>query len=227
MNILVFSLAICFTSILAGFLGALTGLGGGVVIVPVLCIIFKIDLHYAIGASLVSVIATSSGAAAAYVRDGYSNIRVGMFLEVATTLGALLGAYLVAKVSANWIGFVGGLGMIHYGESLLGDIQGTGDLHARSLANWQVHMGSACLGTAAFAIILFLLELLGHKSKIYAWRATWPWLPLVGVIALATRIHFPAYVVIVMCVLDVGWASYKIWATRKASNLGGGRRGSN
>lgn len=101
------------TSILAGFLGALTGLGGGVVIVPVLCLIFKIDLHYAIGASLVSVIATSSGAAAAYVRDGYSNIRIGMFLEVATTLGALLGAYLVAKVSADWIGVVFGAVLLY------------------------------------------------------------------------------------------------------------------
>lgn len=109
MSVLLFSLELCVTSILAGFLGALTGLGGGVVIVPVLCIAFKIDLHYAIGASLVSVIATSSGAAAAYVRDGYSNIRIGMFLEVATTLGALLGAYLVARVSTNWIGVAFGL----------------------------------------------------------------------------------------------------------------------
>jgi hypothetical protein len=90
-------------------LGALTGLGGGVVIVPVLCLVFKIDLHYAIGASLVSVIATSSGAAAAYVREGYSNIRIGMFLEVATTLGALFGAYLTAKVSGNWIGIIFGM----------------------------------------------------------------------------------------------------------------------
>jgi uncharacterized membrane protein YfcA len=113
MNTLYFSLAICATSILAGFLGALTGLGGGVVIVPVLCLLFKIDLHYAIGASLVSVIATSSGAAAAYVRDGYSNIRIGMFLEVATTLGALLGAYLVAKVSVDWIGIVFGAVLLY------------------------------------------------------------------------------------------------------------------
>jgi uncharacterized protein len=113
MNTLSFSLAICITSIMAGFLGALTGLGGGMVIVPVLCLIFKIDLHYAMGASLVSVIATSSGAAAAYVRDGYSNIRIGMFLGVATTLGALLGAYLVAKVSANWIGIVFGIVLLY------------------------------------------------------------------------------------------------------------------
>jgi hypothetical protein len=109
MNELWLCLELCLTSILAGFLGALTGLGGGVVIVPALCLVFKIDLHYAIGASLVSVIATSSGAAASYVREGYSNIRIGMFLEVATTLGALLGAYLVAKVSTGWIGAIFGL----------------------------------------------------------------------------------------------------------------------
>jgi uncharacterized protein len=84
MIVLSLSLAVCVTSIVAGFFGALTGLGGGAVIVPVLCLLFKIDLHYAIGASLVSVIATSSGAAAAYVREGYSNIRIGMFLEVAS-----------------------------------------------------------------------------------------------------------------------------------------------
>jgi len=113
MNILSFSFAICLTSVIAGFLGALTGLGGGVVIVPVLCLLFKVDLHYAIGASLVSVIATSSGAAAAYVRDGYSNVRIGMFLEVATTLGALLGAYMVAKVSADWIGILFGVVLLY------------------------------------------------------------------------------------------------------------------
>ena len=68
-------------ALVAGFLGALTGLGGGVVIVPLLALGFGVDIHYAIGASLVSVIATFSGAAAAYVKEGYTNIRIGMFLE--------------------------------------------------------------------------------------------------------------------------------------------------
>jgi hypothetical protein len=113
MNVLCFSLALFGTSLLAGFLGAMTGLGGGVVIVPVLCLLFKVDLHYALGASLISVIATSSGAAAAYVREGFSNIRIGMFLEVTTTLGALLGAYLTAKVSGNWIGVIFGLVLLY------------------------------------------------------------------------------------------------------------------
>ena len=113
MSILSFTIAVFGSSILAGLLGALTGLGGGVVIVPVLCLVFKVNLHYAIGASLVSVIATSSGAAAAYVREGFSNIRIGMFLEVATTLGAFFGAYLTAKVSANWIGIIFGAVLLY------------------------------------------------------------------------------------------------------------------
>ena len=98
---------------MAGFLGALTGLGGGVVLVPLLTIFFHVDLHYAIGASLVSVIATSSGSAAAYVKEGFSNIRIGMFLEIATTFGALLGAYLTAKVPASMIAVIFGLMLVY------------------------------------------------------------------------------------------------------------------
>ena len=113
MTILTFTLAIFGTSILAGLLGALTGLGGGVVVVPVLALLFHVDLRYAIGASLVSVIATSSGAAAAYVREGFSNIRIGMFLEIATTLGALVGAYLTAMVSTKAIGIVFGVVLLY------------------------------------------------------------------------------------------------------------------
>ena len=85
----------------AGLLGALTGLGGGIIIVPLLTLGFGVDLRYAIGASLIAVIATSSGAAAAYVREGYTNLRVGMLLEVATTLGALAGAWAAAVVAPN------------------------------------------------------------------------------------------------------------------------------
>ena len=93
MNFLEFSLLVWLGSLAAGFLGSLTGLGGGVVIVPLLALRFGVDIHYAIGATLVSVIATSSGAAAAYVGEGFSNIRIGMFLEIATTTpGAIAGA---------------------------------------------------------------------------------------------------------------------------------------
>ncbi len=90
-------------SIGAGVFGALLGLGGGVILVPVLTLVLGIDIHYAIGASIVSVIATSSGAAAAYLRDGVTNIRVAMFLEMATTTGAIAGAFVA--------GFVGGPGL--------------------------------------------------------------------------------------------------------------------
>src|SRR5215468_8158504 len=98
MELLTFAGVVYAISAVAGFLGALTGLGGGVVVTPVLTILLGVDLHYAIGATLVSVIATSSGAAAAYVREGYSNIRAGMFLEIATTLGAVAGAHLTTVV---------------------------------------------------------------------------------------------------------------------------------
>ena len=77
MTVLTLTLLLAAGSCVAGFLGSLTGLGGGVVIVPLLMLVFGVDIRYAIGASLVSVIATSSGAAAAYVKDGFSNMRVG------------------------------------------------------------------------------------------------------------------------------------------------------
>src|SRR5260221_11509569 len=99
MNLLEFTFLVWAGSLVAGFLGALTGLGGGVVLVPLLTIVFHVDLRYAIGAFLVSVIATSSGSAAAYVKEGFSNILIGMFLETATTTGTLLGASVSARIS--------------------------------------------------------------------------------------------------------------------------------
>src|SRR6516162_6740809 len=94
LNTLELTVLIGMGSTLAGFLGALTGLGGGIVITPLLTLAFGVDLRYAVGATLVSVIATSSGAAAAYVREGFTNIRIAILLEVATTIGALIGATL-------------------------------------------------------------------------------------------------------------------------------------
>ena len=109
MNILLFTILIWLGSVIAGFLGSLTGLGGGIVIIPLLTLVFGVDIRYAIGASLVSVIATSSGAAAAYVKEGFSNIRIGMFLEIATTVGALLGAFLALRLSTPVIAIIFGL----------------------------------------------------------------------------------------------------------------------
>ncbi|HZP32299.1 MAG TPA: sulfite exporter TauE/SafE family protein [Candidatus Acidoferrales bacterium] len=108
MTTFTFVLLVLAGSFIAGLLGALTGLGGGVVIVPLLVVAFHVNIKYAIGASLVSVIATSSGAAAAYVREGFSNIRIGMFLEIATTIGAIFGAFLAARLATGVIAIVFG-----------------------------------------------------------------------------------------------------------------------
>jgi len=93
-------------SFTAGFIGALTGLGGGVVIVPLLTSIFGVDIRYAIGASLVSVIATSLGAASTYIKKGFANVRLGMLLEVATTIGAIVGALIATFVSVKALSIV-------------------------------------------------------------------------------------------------------------------------
>lgn len=108
MNILEQTLLIGAGSLTAGLLGSLTGLGGGVVIVPLLTLVFKVDIRYAIGASLVSVIATSSGAAAAYVKEGFTNMRLGIFLEMATTFGAVAGAAVASLLPASFIAIIFG-----------------------------------------------------------------------------------------------------------------------
>ena len=113
MTVLAFTLLVAAGSFAAGLLGALTGLGGGMVVVPMLTTMFGVDIRYAIGASLVSVIATSSGAAAAYVREGYTNVRVGMFLEVATSIGAISGAYLAGIIPTSGLAILFGLVLLY------------------------------------------------------------------------------------------------------------------
>ncbi|MBM4394338.1 MAG: sulfite exporter TauE/SafE family protein [Deltaproteobacteria bacterium] len=90
-------------SLVAGAFGAMLGLGGGLIVVPVLTLAMGVDIRHAIGASIVSVIATSSGAAAAYLRDRWTNLRVAMFLEVGTTAGAVSGALLAGVVPPGWL----------------------------------------------------------------------------------------------------------------------------
>ncbi|MFI5233720.1 MAG: sulfite exporter TauE/SafE family protein [Gemmatimonadales bacterium] len=105
-----FTALVALSSVGAGLIGSLTGLGGGIILVPLLTLVFGVNVRYAAGASLVSVIATSSGAAASYVRDGFANLRLGMLLEIATTLGAVAGAVLAGRMSARTIELVfGGL----------------------------------------------------------------------------------------------------------------------
>ena len=121
MTVLWFTVLVWLSSLLAGFLGSLTGLGGGVVLVPLLALGFGIDLRYAIGASLVSVIATSSGAAAAYVKEGFSNIRIGMFLEIATTMGAVGGAFLATHIETKYIAIIFGLVLSYSADQSLSE----------------------------------------------------------------------------------------------------------
>ncbi|GAQ02141.1 permease [Companilactobacillus farciminis] len=87
----------------AGVLGAILGIGGGMIITPVLTIMMGLDIKYAIGASIISVIATSSGSTIAYLKDDMLNLRVAMFLEIATTVGAIMGALLVGVFSSSFL----------------------------------------------------------------------------------------------------------------------------
>jgi len=111
--VLVFLFLVFVASLFGGVIGALLGLGGGIIVVPALTVLFGIDIHYAIGASIVSVIATSSGAAVRYVRDHISNLRIGMFLELATTTGAITGAFVGAYLGGPILFFIFGLLMLY------------------------------------------------------------------------------------------------------------------
>ena len=112
MTVLTFTLIMILGAFLAGFIGSLSGLGGGIIIIPLLTVILGVDIHYAIGAALVSVIATSSGSAAAYVREGITNMRLGIFLEIATTIGAVCGALLSTIAPTSFIAVLFGLTLI-------------------------------------------------------------------------------------------------------------------
>jgi uncharacterized membrane protein YfcA len=127
-NGLEFTVVVAVGAFLGGLLGSLTGLGGGVIVVPLLTLAFGVDIRYAIGASLVSVIATSSGAAAAYLREGYSNMRVGMFLEMATTVGAISGAVIAARLPTSTIAIV-------FGVVLLYSAYSSSKEHSAAIAN--------------------------------------------------------------------------------------------
>jgi uncharacterized membrane protein YfcA len=108
MTILTFTIILLAGAYLAGLVGSLTGLGGGVVVIPLLTLVFHVDIRYAIGAALLASIANSSGAASAYVKEGITNIRLGMFLEIATTVGAVAGAVIAVYTPTNTIAILFG-----------------------------------------------------------------------------------------------------------------------
>lgn len=112
MTIFTFTLILLLGAYLAGLAGSLTGLGGGVVIIPLLTLFFHVDIRYAIGAALVASIATSSGSASAYVKEGITNMRLGMFLEIATTAGAVFGAILAVYTPVNTVAILFGVMLI-------------------------------------------------------------------------------------------------------------------
>jgi uncharacterized membrane protein YfcA len=109
MTVLALTAYLFVTSTLVGLVGALTGLGGGVLLVPMLVLLFHVNVHYAVGASVISVIATSSGASAAYIREGYTNLRIATFLQVATVAGALGGALLAGQLRGRVIAIIFGV----------------------------------------------------------------------------------------------------------------------
>ncbi len=136
-------------SVGAGIFGALLGLGGGAIIVPVLTLALGIDIHYAIGASIVSVIATSSGAAAAYLRDGITNIRVGMFLEMATTTGAITGAFIAGLVGGPVLFIIFSIVLFYSAFAMFRrrDAELPSGVEMGPLANF-LHLGSSYYDTA-------------------------------------------------------------------------------
>ncbi|PRY50913.1 hypothetical protein B0I27_108121 [Arcticibacter pallidicorallinus] len=109
MSVLLFTSILFMGAIAAGLVGALTGLGGGVVLIPLLTLVFNVDIRYAIGCALVSSIATSSGSAVAYIKEGITNIRIGMFLEIATTTGAIIGALIAVYMPTNIVAVIFGV----------------------------------------------------------------------------------------------------------------------
>ena len=113
MTPLTFSSLVFGVAAAAGFLGSLTGLGGAVVVTPALTLLLGVDLRFAMGASLISTIATSSGAAAAYVKEGFSNVRAGMFLEIATTAGAIAGAHLTTLLRGRDLAIIFGVLLLY------------------------------------------------------------------------------------------------------------------
>ncbi|WP_407428670.1 sulfite exporter TauE/SafE family protein [Arcticibacter sp.] len=109
MSVLLFTSILFIGAIAAGLVGALTGLGGGVVLIPLLTLVFNVDIRYAIGCALISSIATSSGSAVAYIKEGITNIRIGMFLEIATTTGAIIGALIAVYMPTNIVAVIFGV----------------------------------------------------------------------------------------------------------------------
>jgi uncharacterized membrane protein YfcA len=171
MTLTLFSAELAAASMLAGLIGALTGLGGGVLLVPLLILGFGVNVHLAAGASLVSVIATSSGAASSYVRDGLTNIRIGILLEVATTIGAVAGALVASHLSTNAIAVIFGIVLLYSAARTVAPSAQPTPATADDPIAVRLHLGGAGygvqrvpLGFAVMAVAGALSGLLGIGS---------------------------------------------------------------
>jgi uncharacterized membrane protein YfcA len=114
----IFTLVVLVISYGAGLLGSLVGVGGGIIVVPALTLLLGVGIQKAIAASIISVIATSSGAAAGYVRERITNLRLGMLLEITTVIGALAGATLATVISGRWLFLLFGLVLVYTAWSM-------------------------------------------------------------------------------------------------------------
>lgn len=142
MTILTFTIILLLGAYLAGLAGSLTGLGGGVVIIPLLTLVFHVDIRYAIGAALVASIATSSGSASAYVKEGITNIRLGMFLEIATTAGAVAGAILAVYTPVNIVAILFGV-MLIFSAAMTLRKKHEGELEIGSPLSYRLKLNSS------------------------------------------------------------------------------------
>ncbi|MDB5291451.1 MAG: hypothetical protein JWL69_2692 [Phycisphaerales bacterium] len=158
MTPLVFTLLVFGVSVVAGVLGSLVGLGGGIVVVPALTLWLHMDIRYAVGASIVSVIATSSGAAAAYVREELTNLRVAMLLEIATTAGALSGALVAGVVGGRWLFILFGLILGYSALAMLRDRRELGEDHVPSRLADRLRLHAAYYDRAVGKRIAYRVE---------------------------------------------------------------------
>ncbi|MBP2649924.1 MAG: hypothetical protein H6Q74_749 [Firmicutes bacterium] len=140
----ILAIKILLISIFAGGLGSILGLGGGIIVTPALTLLFGIDIQHAIGASLISVIATSSGAAIAYLRDRITNIRVGMFLEIATTVGAITGAIISGLIPPSLLYIIFGVLLLYSALAMIKKVKQEvpGEVVAHKLAQVLKLQGS-------------------------------------------------------------------------------------
>ena len=131
-------------SFATGVVGALTGLGGGIILVPMLVLIFHIHMRYAAGASLVAVIATSSGAAAAFLSEGYTNLRIGMFLQLTSISGGIAGAFMLTMVPVPALMTAFGLVLLYSGYLSFRRKEGFDENQPSDPLAVRLHMEGSC-----------------------------------------------------------------------------------